>query len=414
MATGGRRSKASRNSEEELSEYGQQLLEARRRAEQLSRSLKRKEREVRDLKKALEKSNEWEKQLMTLTVLSQILNSTLEHRTVRRRAMQAATELMKAEVGSLLLIDWETNRLYFEVALGDKEETVKTFHLEMGEGIAGWVAQHGDPLIVHDAQNDPRFFSEVDKKSKFTTRNVICVPVKVKDKTIGVLEAINKFGGGSFSEDDVAIFQSLADQVAVALDNARLLAEIEGLFFQTAESLADAIEKRDPYTGGHTKRVTTYSIAIGEQLNLGPDEMRWLKLAAILHDIGKIGVEDQILRKEDKLTEEEYNQMKKHTLMGAEIIGHIKQLHGIIPGLKYHHEKIDGKGYPEGLADGSIPLIAKIVAVADTFDAMTSDRPYRKALTKETAFHELRRCVGTQFDKDLVDSFIKACETGRV
>jgi HD-GYP domain-containing protein (c-di-GMP phosphodiesterase class II) len=141
--------------------------------------------------------------------------------------------------------------------------------------------------------------------------------------------------------------------------------------------------------------------------------MRWLKLAAILHDIGKIGVEDVILRKEDKLTEEEYDQMKKHTLMGAEIIGHIKQLHGIIPGLKYHHEKIDGRGYPEGLADGSIPLIAKIVAVADTFDAMTSDRPYRKALRREEAFNELRRCVGTQFDRKLVDSFIKACEAGK-
>jgi HD-GYP domain-containing protein (c-di-GMP phosphodiesterase class II) len=413
MAARETRSKAPWNSDGQIRGYEKKLTEARKKAAQLSRSLKQKETEVRDLQRALEKSNEWEKQLMTLTVLSRILNSTLEHRTVRRRAMQAATELMKAEVGSLLLIDEETNRLYFEVALGDKEETVKTFHLEMGEGIAGWVAQHGEPLIVHDAQNDPRFFSEVDKKSKFTTRNVICVPVKVKDKTIGVLEAINKLGGGSFSEDDISIFQSLADQVAVALDNARLLAEIEGLFFQTAESLADAIEKRDPYTGGHTKRVTEYSIAMGEELNLESDEMRWLKLAAILHDIGKIGVEDVILRKEDKLTEEEYDQMKKHTLMGAEIIGHIKQLHGIIPGLKYHHEKIDGRGYPEGLADGSIPLIAKIVAVADTFDAMTSDRPYRKALRKEEAFSELRRCVGTQFDRELVDSFIKACEAGK-
>ncbi|UCD72313.1 MAG: HD domain-containing protein [Syntrophobacterales bacterium] len=414
MATGERRSKAPRNVEEEIRNYKKKVSEVSRRASRLNRSLKQKEREIRELQKAIEKSHEWEKQLLTLTVLSRILNSTLEHRTVRRRAMQAATELMKAEVGSLLLIDEESNRLYFEVALGDKEETVKTFHLEMGEGIAGWVAKHGEPLIVHDTQSDPRFFSEVDRKSKFTTKNVICVPVKVKEKTIGVLEAINKLGGEAFSEDDVAIFQSLADQVAVALDNARLLAEIEGLFFQTAESLADAIEKRDPYTGGHTKRVTTYSLAIGEQLNLESSDMRWLKLAAILHDIGKIGVEDRILRKTDKLDEEEYNQMKQHTLMGAEIIGHIKQLHGIIPGLKYHHEKIDGKGYPEGLADDNIPLIAKIVAVADTFDAMTSDRPYRKPLEKEKACAELRRCCGTQFDRALVDVFIKAIEIGKI
>ena len=414
MATSERRSKAPRNSEEEIRDYKKKLSEVNRRASRLDRSLKQKEREIRGLRKAIERSHEWEKQLLTLSVLSRILNSTLEHRTVRRRAMQAATELMKAEVGSLLLIDEETNRLNFEVALGDKEETVKTFHLEMGEGIAGWVAKHGEPLIVHDAKSDPRFFSEVDKKSNFITRNVVCVPVKVKEKTIGVLEAINKLGGEAFSEEDLTIFQSLADQVAVALDNARLLAEIEELFFQTASSLADAIEKRDPYTGGHTKRVTTYSLAIGEQLNLEPDEMRLLKLAAILHDIGKIGVEDRILRKTDKLNEEEYDQMKQHTLMGAEIIGHIKQLHGIIPGLKYHHEKIDGKGYPEGLVNGYIPLIAKIVAVADTFDAMTSDRPYRKALLREEAFLELQRCCGTQFDKGLVDAFIKAAGMGKI
>jgi HD-GYP domain-containing protein (c-di-GMP phosphodiesterase class II) len=414
VATGERRSKAPRNPEEEIRDYKKKLSEVSRRASRLDRSLKQKEREIRDLQNAIERSNEWEKQLVTLMVLSRILNSTLEHRTVRRRAMQAATELMKAEVGSLLLIDEETNRLYFEVALGDKEETVKTFHLEMGEGIAGWVAKHGEPLIVHDTQSEPRFFSEVDRKSKFTTKNVICVPVKVKEKTIGVLEAINKLGGEAFSDDDLTIFQSLADQVAVALDNARLLAEIEGLFFQTAESLADAIEKRDPYTGGHTKRVTTYSLAIGEELNLESNEMRWLKLAAILHDIGKIGVEDRILRKADKLDEEEYDQMKQHTLMGAEIIGHIKQLHGIIPGLKYHHEKIDGKGYPEGLADDNIPLIAKIVAVADTFDAMTSDRPYRKPLKKEKACEELRRCCGTQFDRGLVDAFLKAYKMGKI
>jgi putative nucleotidyltransferase with HDIG domain len=414
VATGERRSKATRNSEEGIRDYKKKLSEVSRRASRLDRSLKQKEREIRGLRKAIERSHEWEKQLLTLSVLSRILNSTLEHRTVRRRAMQAATELMKAEVGSLLLIDEETNRLNFEVALGDKEETVKTFHLEMGEGIAGWVAKHGEPLIVHDAKSDPRFFSEVDKKSNFITRNVVCVPVKVKEKTIGVLEAINKLGGEAFSEEDLTIFQSLADQVAVALDNARLLAEIEELFFQTASSLADAIEKRDPYTGGHTKRVTTYSLAIGEQLNLEPDEMRLLKLAAILHDIGKIGVEDRILRKTDKLNEEEYDQMKQHTLMGAEIIGHIKQLHGIIPGLKYHHEKIDGKGYPEGLVNGYIPLIAKIVAVADTFDAMTSDRPYRKALLREEAFLELQRCCGTQFDKGLVDAFIKAAGMGKI
>jgi HD-GYP domain-containing protein (c-di-GMP phosphodiesterase class II) len=407
-------STSSRNVKRGIKASERMSHEKSRKGPGLDRSPRLQEGEMRDLQETVKRFEERARQLVTLTELSRILNSTLEHKAVKRRAMEAATQLMKAEVGSLLLIDEETNRLYFEVALGEKEETVKTFHLKMGEGIAGWVAQHGEPLIVNDAQSDPRFFREVDKKSKFTTKNVICVPVKVKEKLIGVLEAINKLDGETFTEEDLTLFQSLADQVAVALDNARLLAEIEELFFQTASSLADAIEKRDPYTGGHTKRVTDYCLAIAEELDLDPNETRWLKLAAVLHDIGKIGVEDKILRKPDRLEKEEYDQMKQHTLMGAEIIGHIKQLHGIIPGLKYHHEKVDGRGYPEGLMNDSIPLIARIVAVADTFDAMTSDRPYREPLSKGDAFDELRRCCGVQFDKVLVDAFIKAFKTGRI
>jgi GAF domain-containing protein len=160
--------------------------------------------------------------------------------------MEAATQLMRAEVGSLLLIDEEKQQLYFEVALGDKEETVKKITLSMGEGVAGWVAKNGRPLIVNAPEKDPRFFKGVDEKTAFQTRNIICVPVKVKDRVIGVLEAINKKRGKKFDREDLFLFISLVDQVAIALDNARLYEELEEMFFQTAESLADAIEKRDP------------------------------------------------------------------------------------------------------------------------------------------------------------------------
>lgn len=352
--------------------------------------------------------------LILLSQLSQILNSTLDHQEVRRRAMEAATQLMKAEVGSLLLLDEEKQQLYFEVALGDKEEEIKTVTLNLGEGIAGWVAQKGDPLIVNAPEKDPRFFKGVDEKTEFKTRNIICVPVKVKEKVIGVLEAINKLEGEDFDEEDLSIFVSLADQVAIALDNARLYQELEEMFFQTAESLADAIEKRDPYTGGHTQRVTLYSIAIAKYLQLKPTEKKWLKIAAVLHDIGKIGIEDKILRKPEQLNPEEFNAIKQHANMGAEIIEHIRPLKDIIPGVKYHHEKLDGKGYPDGLKGENIPVLAKIVAVADTYDAMTTDRPYRKALEREVALGELKKFSGTQFDEDVVKAFIIACNNGEV
>ncbi len=352
--------------------------------------------------------------LSLLSHLGQILNSTLDHREVRRRAMEAATQLMKAEVGSLLLVDQERKQLFFEVALGDQEETIKKITLNLGEGIAGWVARSGEPLIVNDPEKDSRFFKGVDDRTEFKTRNIICVPVKVKDKTIGVLEAINKKGGEDFNEEDLSLFTSLADQVAIALDNARLYQELEEMFFQTAESLADAIEKRDPYTGGHTQRVTRYSLAAAQYLPLKPLELKWLKIASVLHDIGKIGIDDQILRKPDRLNPEEFNAIKRHADMGAEIIEHIKPLRDIVPGVKYHHEQVDGSGYPEGLKGERIPMIAKIVSVADTYDAMTTDRPYRKALNKEIAIKELKRCSGTQLDQDAVEAFIRAYEKGEI
>ena len=352
--------------------------------------------------------------LALLSHLSQILNSTLDHKEIRRRAMEAATQLMKAEVGSLLLVDEEERQLYFEVALGDREKEIKTISLNFGEGIAGWVAQHGKPLIVNAPGKDRRFFKGVDERTEFKTRNIICVPVKVKKKIIGVLEAINKKGKKGFDKEDLSLLTSLADQVAIALDNSRLYQELEEMFFQTADSLADAIEQRDPYTGGHTQRVTLYSQAIAKYLQLKPLERKWLKITSVLHDIGKIGIEDHILKKPTRLSPKEFDLIKHHSDIGAKIIEHIRQLKEIVPGVKYHHEQINGKGYPDGLRGKDIPILAKIVAVADTYDAMTTDRPYRKAMEKEAAIEELKRCSGTQLDKEVVEAFIHAYRKGEI
>jgi putative nucleotidyltransferase with HDIG domain len=362
----------------------------------------------------LKRIDEKGRRLALLSHLSQILNSTLDHKEIRRRAMEAATQLMRAEVGSLLLVNEEKHQLYFEVALGDREEEIKTISLNFGEGIAGWVAQHGKPLVVNSPGKDRRFFKGVDERTEFKTRNIICVPMKVKKKIIGVLEAINKKGKGQFDKEDLSLLTSLADQVAIALDNSRLYQELEEMFFQTAESLADAIEKRDPYTGGHTQRVTLYSQAIAKYLQLKPLEKKWLKIASLLHDIGKIGVEDDILKKRERLSPEEFNIIKRHSDMGAEILEHVRQLREIVPGVRYHHEHVNGKGYPDGLRGKEIPILAKIVAVADTYDAMTTDRPYRKAMEKEAAVEELKICSGTQLDKEVVEAFLQAYQRGEI
>jgi len=345
-------------------------------------------------------------QLNTLMELSSLINSSLDPAEIRKRAIEAAMKLAEAEAGSLILADQESGDLFFEVALGDKGNMVKEVRIKKGQGIAGWVAEKGECIIIDDVQSDPRFYKIPDIKSKFNTKNMVCVPIKSKDRVLGVLEAINK-KKGVFSDDDKEVLSALANQVAIAIENANLYQELKDAFYGTAEALAETIEKRDHYTGGHTRRVMNYSIMIGESIGLSKKDLEDLRLAAILHDVGKIGVSDDVLLKRDRLNREEFEKMILHPKYGAEILSHIRQLKDVIPGVRGHHERIDGKGYPDSLKNDDIPVIAKIIAVADTFDAITSDRPYRDALSAENALKELKMNSGIQFDEVIVDTFIK-------
>jgi response regulator RpfG family c-di-GMP phosphodiesterase len=350
------------------------------------------------------------KKLEILTKLSGLLNSSLDFDYVKMRAIAAVTELLDCETSSLLLKD-EEGKLFFEVALGEKGEIVKRFQLKMGEGIAGWVALHGKPLIIPNAHDDARFFEEVDQATGFVTHTVICVPLRCKGAIMGVIQGINK-EEGVFTQDDLELFQALADQIAVALDNARLYTELNEMAGKLVTGLSEAIEKRDSYTGGHPQRVLKICMAMSKYLPLTPEEKRHLTLAAILHDIGKVGITDHILGKNGVLTVEEMEIIRDHPNAGAEIVGHIKHLQPIIPGIKYHHEHYDGSGYPEGLMGEEIPLIARIIAVADTYDAIIHDRSYHKGMSKSAAVAEIVENVGTQFDPRMVEAFAQALDNG--
>lgn len=349
-----------------------------------------------------------------LNKFSSILNSSLEPEIIQHKAIEAITNVVNSEVGSLLLLDHGTGELKFEVALGKKEQQIKQIRLKLGEGIAGWVALHGNPLLINDCRKDNRFSSQVDHRTHFETRNMICVPVKVKDKIVGVLQAINKKNDGKFKEDDLNLLSALSEQVAIALENARLFKELQQLFVDSAVALAEAIEKRDPYTGGHIWRVVNYSQAIAKYMDLSKEDLFTMKLSAILHDIGKIGIDDHILRKPAPLDFSEFEIMKRHTVLGAEIIKPIKQLQGILGGILSHHERNDGKGYPARLKGNEIPLIARIISVADTFDAMCSSRPYRDGLSPKEGRNEIIRCGGTQFDPAVVKAFVTAFDKGEI
>ena len=187
----------------------------------------------------------------------------------------------------------------------------------------------------------------------------------------------------------------------------KLYMEMRGLYLSTIKTLSKTIEAKDPYTSGHANRVMEYSVLLAEALELSYEKIQDIRMAAILHDLGKIAINDDILNKGGKLTAEEYEQIMKHPIIGAEIIDNISFLRDVKEIIKYHHERYDGKGYPEGLEGDEIPLEACILAIADSYDAMTSDRPYRKALDKEVALQEIKNNAGTQFHPYLAEIFVK-------
>ena len=239
---------------------------------------------------------------------------------------------------------------------------------------------------------------------------VACIPSYFDNKLLGVLFLGKKIAGGVFRKEEIEFFTALSHDVAMAIRNAQLFDELQtniernkNLFKETTLALAAAIDAKDHYTHGHTARVTQICLGLVRKLkSFGIEEIddefiEDLNFAALLHDIGKIGVPGEILNKKGSLTEEERKKINEHPLIGAAIIQPIRDIQRVLYGVKYHHERYDGKGYPEGIKAEQVPLIAAIIAVADSFDAMTTNRPYRPALSKNEAIEEVRRCSGTQF-----------------
>lgn len=351
--------------------------------------------------------------LHSVMVLAALINSSLDPVEIRQLAVEAATRCVGADAASLLLLDHDTQELYFEVATGEKKDRLKEVRLKPGQGIAGWVASKGGALIIDDVQNDRRFYRDIDNSTGYETRSMIVAPIASKERILGVLQAVNK-KEGNFTNDDLALLETLANQVGTAIEKAMLHQELRETFLGIIMGFAEALEKRDAYTGGHTRRVCSFSLAIGRRLGLPQGQLDELRLSAILHDIGKIGVSDKVLQKNGKLEPEEFAEMKRHPEVGAEILGHVKSLRNMLEGVRHHHEKFNGSGYPDGIQGNQIPLSARIIAVADTFDAMTSNRPYRKALSHQTALDELNAFSGIQFDPEVVEAFQAAYLEGEI
>jgi len=278
--------------------------------------------------------------------------------------------------------------------------------------VVKWLSTHREILTKHDFETLPIFRSLWGKEREVLEafKASLYIPLIAKDSLVGILAIGESRSGRPYSKDEQAMLTTLANQTAVAIENARLYEELEDTFMQTVISLANAIDIRDTYTRNHSQEIAKLAADTARELGLSEDEVDSVYWGGLLHDIGKIGIPDSILLKPGPLTDEERKKMQYHTIAGAQIISPIQKLSHVAPFVRSSHERYDGKGYPDGLKGEEIPLGARIIAVVDAYSAITDDRVYRKARSHEEAVKELERCSGTQFDTKVLQAFLRVIE----
>lgn len=267
-----------------------------------------------------------------------------------------------------------------------------------------WFAS-GQPLLEHG----PKAASFFAQQPAPGVVSLAAVPLRARDATVGWIAAISQTQHRYFDEGQRKLLSIIGSRAAAAIENARLFEDLQATFQQTIQSLARTIDKMDRYTAGHSERVSRYAVALGESLGLSRGEVEIVRHSALMHDIGKIGCVMN-LNKPGRLTTDEYETFKRHPTYGRDILDPIKFLQPVIPGVYLHHERWDGRGYPLGIKKAEIPLVARIISVADTYDAMTSDRAYRRAVPHEVTINEIEHFAGSQFDPEVADQFVTSID----
>ena len=342
------------------------------------------------------KKNIWE--LNHLMAGLTAVTSSLDLDVVLNQILASVSQATEAQIGVLALE--ENERLVVRAASGTDPETARRLALDLGGEICQEVFS-GSSAFMHYSDKAEAAAGPLDPRA------VLCVPLLLRTTPIGVLFLANYVQGKPFTEDYKRLATELGAQASVAIDNARLFQERELVVLESLKAMAQLVDAKDPYTAGHSSRVTQYSLAIARELKYAPgDEIAWRRLeqGGLLHDIGKINVPDAILSKPGKLTDEEFDILKRHPVVGYEVLKTLHMLTDELVIVRSHHERFDGKGYPDRKTGDELPIIAWIVAAADAFDAMTSDRPYRRGMPIEVALAEIAKGRGSHFDPAVADA----------
>lgn len=370
------------------------------------------------LRRAYEESLERANALMEV---SQIISGKLELRELLTVLARQCSWLLKADRTTVWLYDEENEEIWTIVGEGLRDQ----IRMPVGVGIAGNVAKTLQTLNIPEPYRHPLFNPEVDKKTGYVTKSILCMPLmNKKGELIGVYQVLNKLDHPHFTRSDEELLASLSGSAAVAIENARLYEEQKKQFNSFIEVLATSVDAKDPTTYNHSRMVTGICVALAKELKFPPQRVEFIRVAAVLHDYGKIAIPDAILGKPGKLDKEEYKKMKSHVSETIEILSKVyfsKEMRDVPRVAGMHHERIDGTGYPLGLKDGEISLEGRIMAVADIFHAMMQERPYKKGLSPQEALAECKKLTaphigrfgdpeGVHLDKDVVNALEKILE----
>jgi len=357
---------------------------------------------------SIERSIELSARVETIQVMNEIdksILSTLNIWEILENVTHLVSRLIPCEMSNVFMVDKENEGFIFAAGFGVRELSVGDL-IPFHETSSTEILQSGKIEYIANLLDIKKRLSYENKLVNEEFLSFIRIPLYIRNDITAVF-SIGSKRSAAFSVENLSTLEKLSDQVGVALQNAKYLSDLEELFLGTVKALSSTIDAKSPWTQGHSVNVTRLALQIGEKMALSKKELKNLELGALLHDIGKLGTYESILNKPGKLTDEEYSKIKEHPEKGAEILSPITQLKNIIPAIRHHHEFYNGKGYPTGLKGNEIPQIARIVCVADSVDAMSFDRPYRKAMPREEIINELKTQSGKQFDPDIVDIFLQ-------
>ncbi|ACA59491.1 HD domain-containing phosphohydrolase [Candidatus Desulforudis audaxviator] len=349
------------------------------------------------------------RELETVLEVSGVISATLDADRIMDVVLDACMGAVSAEAGTLWILDDEY--LLPVATRGPKADRLQELKLKKGEGLAGQVCEGREPVFVEDVTRDERWASHFGETTGFITRSMLVVPLFTEEKSVGSLQLINKLDGALFNDADLRISRALALHSAKVIVNSRRHVQQRRFLNSLLAAVADLLDARDPRAKGHSERVSQYALLIAQELGLDPEEQDLVQWASLLHDVGKITVPEEILAKAHPLDVRAWEQINQHPIQGGNIIIQLRPkslTRYLWAGVRYHHERYDGNGFPTGLSGEDIPLVARIIAIANAFDNMVSTERYGPAVAAVEALEEIERCAGTCYDPKLVDAFVCA------